>query len=71
MDVGAKKSNDERHGVAELWLVDTAADVVLVFRRSQPQAPQVDVSLELAASDSLTTPLLPSFSLPVGEIFEP
>jgi len=68
-NVGAKKSGYERHGVAELWLVDTSADVVLVFRRSQPNALTFDVSLELTAADTLASPLLPGFSLPVGEIF--
>jgi Uma2 family endonuclease len=68
-DVGAKKANYESHGVAELWLVDTAADVVIIFRRSTAKAPQFDVSLELTTNDKLTSPLLPGFSLPVGEIF--
>jgi Uma2 family endonuclease len=68
-DVGAKKANYERHGVAEVWLVDTAADAVLVFRRSSPKAPHFGVSLELTPDDALTSPLLPGFSLLVGEIF--
>ena len=68
-DIGAKKATYEAHGVAELWLVDTAADVVLVFRRSKPDLRDFDVSLELTAADKLTSPLLPEFSLPVGEIF--
>ncbi|MDQ3675384.1 MAG: Uma2 family endonuclease, partial [Actinomycetota bacterium] len=33
-DIGAKKAGYERAGLPELWLVDTAADEVLVFRRS-------------------------------------
>jgi len=37
-DIGAKKAAHERAGLPELWLVDTAADEVLVFRRSSPQA---------------------------------
>src|SRR5436190_242499 len=53
-DIGAKKRNYERHGVAELWLVDTAADVVLVFRRSSPQTPTYDLSEELDAEATLT-----------------
>ncbi len=69
-DVGSKKAGYERHGVAELWLVDTAADVVLVFRRSEPKAARFDVSLELTADDTLTSPLLPGFALPVGAVFE-
>ncbi len=68
-DIGAKKSNYERHGVAELWLVDSAADVVLVYRRSTPSAPNFDVSLELGRGDKLTSPLLPGFGLGVAEIF--
>lgn len=68
-DIGTKKRNYERRGVGELWLVDTAADVVLVFRRSSPQTPTFDVSEELDASATLTTPLLPGFALPVAAIF--
>jgi Uma2 family endonuclease len=68
-DVGAKKTNYERYGVVELWLVDTAADVVIVFRRSSAKAPHFDVALELTVADTLTSPLLPDFSLRVGEIF--
>jgi len=68
-DIGRKKTGYEHHGVAELWLVDTCADVVLVFRRSRRNAPSFDVSLELTATDVLTSPLLPGFSLSVGEIF--
>jgi len=69
LDVGVKKTTYERHGVAELWLVDTAADVVLAFRRSSPDAPTFDISEELAADATLTSPLLPGFALPVAEIF--
>jgi len=68
-DIGTKKAHYERHGVAELWLVDTSADVVLVFRRTQARAPGFDVSVELTTADALTSPLLPGCSLPVGEIF--
>jgi len=68
-DIGAKKRNYEDHGVAELWLVDTAADVVFVFRRSHRQAPHFDVSVDYGSDQTLTSPMLPGFSLPVGEIF--
>ena len=70
LDIGTKKSGYERRGLPELWLVDTAADVVLVYRRSSFKAPQFDVSLELTTADTLTSPLLPGFALPVGEVFE-
>ena len=68
-DVGAKKAAYERFGLPELWLVDTAASEVLVFRRSKPQAAVFDVALELAGDDTLTSPLLPGFALPIADIF--
>ena len=68
-DIGAKKARYELHGLPELWLVDTAADVVLVFRRSSPQAPTFDVSRELARGELLTSPLLPGFALALDELF--
>ena len=69
-DVGTKKSTYERLGLAELWLVDTAADEVLVFRRSSPQGAAFDVELELAAGDELTTPLLPGFTIDLAGLFD-
>lgn len=68
-DIGAKKSGYERAGLPELWLVDTPADEVLVFRRSVAGAPSFDVALELTRDDALTSPLLPGFALPVATIF--
>jgi Uma2 family endonuclease len=69
-DVGTKKRVYERHGMAELWLVDTKSDTVLVYRRSASEAPQFDVELELAAGEPLTTPLIPGFSLDLAELFD-
>ena len=40
-DIGAKKARYEQHGLPELWLVDTAADEVIVFRRSCRQRADV------------------------------
>lgn len=68
-DIGAKKSGYERGGLAELWLVDTTADQVLVFRRSGPKAHSFDVSLELNRDQQITSPLLPGFALPLAEVF--
>jgi Uma2 family endonuclease len=70
-DIGAKKARYEQYGLPELWLVDTAADVVLIFRRSTARAPAFDVSLELARGDSLSSPLLPGFALALDELFGP
>ncbi|MEJ7818631.1 MAG: Uma2 family endonuclease, partial [Thermoleophilaceae bacterium] len=66
---GAKKAAYERHGLPELWLVDTAAEAVLVFRRSRPGALTFDVALELDREAVLESPLLVGFALAVGELF--
>jgi Uma2 family endonuclease len=68
-DVGKKKAAYERGGLPELWLVDTVALTVLVFRRSSKRAPTFDVELELSGSDELGSPLLPGFSMPVERLF--
>ena len=70
-DIGPKKARYEQYGLPELWLVDTAADEVIVYRRSTPQTPTFDVCLEFARGDALTSPLLPDFALPLDELFGP
>jgi Uma2 family endonuclease len=69
-DVGAKKSVYERRGLPELWLVDTLAEQVLVFRRSVPKADRFDASLELERGEALQSPLLPGFALSLDELFD-
>lgn len=69
-DLGVKKRIYEQLGLAELWLVDIAADVVLVYRRSSREAVDFDVELELPAGEQLTTPLLPGFALDVAALFD-
>ena len=49
--------------------MDTVAAEVLVFRRSGPVSATFDVALELGRGDTLASPLLPGFSLPLGELF--
>ena len=68
-DIGAKKSAYERHGLPELWLVDTVAEEVLVFRRSAPDRASFDVAVELGRGEALTSPLLPCFALSLDELF--
>jgi len=70
-DVGAKMRNYERHGLPELWLVDAAADEILLFRRSTPQITTFDLSIQLARGDALSSPLLPGFSMALDELFGP
>lgn len=69
-DIGSKKAAYERAGLPELWLVDTAADVVLVFRRSAPTAVTFDLALELAVGEELTSPRLPGFTRSLRELFD-
>jgi Uma2 family endonuclease len=68
-DVGAKKAAYERHGLPELWLVDSVAEEMLVYRRSTPRAGRFDVALELCVGDTLESPLLPGFALAVAAIY--
>ncbi len=67
-DIGSKKSGYESNGLPELWLVDTEAHVVLVFRRSTPEVPTFDVALELYRDQQLTSPLLLGFALALAEV---
>jgi Uma2 family endonuclease len=60
----------ESAGVAEVWLVDTAANTVLVYRRSTPSSPTFDIALELAVGETLTSPLLEDFALDITELFD-
>lgn len=68
-NLGAKKTGYERHGLPELWLADTAADALLVFRRSSPGQSHFDVALELGGNDLLRSPLLPGFELALADLF--
>jgi Uma2 family endonuclease len=68
-DIGAKKAGYERTGLRELWLADTAAAEILIFRRSAPGARTFDVSLQLTRGDVLESPLLAGLALPLDRLF--
>ncbi|MGH2712753.1 MAG: Uma2 family endonuclease [Thermoleophilaceae bacterium] len=68
-DIGPKKAAYERARLRELWLVDTAASEVLVFRRSTSSVPAFDVALELERTDVLTSPQLDGFELSLADLF--
>jgi Uma2 family endonuclease len=68
-DLGAKKSGYERARLPELWLVDDAAETLIAFRRSRPGGPIFDIALELRRDETLTSPQLPGFALPLDELF--
>ncbi len=61
-DVGRKKDAYQRSGAAEVWLVDTESDSVLVFRG--------DEALEVGRGQRLTTPLLPGLAIDLDDLFD-
>lgn len=66
LDLGAKLKAYARAGVVEAWFVDRAKKRVLVYRFAEDAAKP---AAELRTKDTLTTALLPGFSLPVKEVF--
>lgn len=68
-DVGQKKRIYEAGGLPELWLVDTVAQSVLVFRRSGAGPGHFDVALELELGETLSSPQLPGFALALEVLF--
>ena len=57
-----------RRGVREYWIIDRFTHTIAVHRRT------TEAALELAATltdqDTLTSPLLPGFALPVAQLFQ-
>ncbi len=68
LDRGAKRVLYARHGVTEYWIADPVANTLEVYRlQENPKDP----ARTLPASETLTTPLLPGFSLPLAGVFAP
>lgn len=67
-DRGAKRVLYARHGVTEYWIVDPEAGTVELYRLQENPKDPVRV---LRASETLTTMLLPGFSLPLADAFAP
>jgi Uma2 family endonuclease len=67
-DRGRKLRGYERAGVAEVWLVDTAARTITAHRRSEGSA-TFDLVEVLGATDTLTTPLIPGWVVDLAEVF--
>jgi Uma2 family endonuclease len=63
-DVGRKLERYRDAGTRELWLVDTPASTVLVYRAGSFGEP-----IEVGPGEQLTSPLLPGFALPIDELF--
>jgi Uma2 family endonuclease len=61
-DLGVKRDYYLDVGVCELWLADPAAKTLVRARRSSPDE-------ELNSADTLTSALLPGFSLALAQVF--
>jgi Uma2 family endonuclease len=65
LDIGAKRREYRRSGTKELWLIDTPARTVFVYRAGE----SLDDALELGPGEQLTSPLLPGFTLAIDDLF--
>jgi Uma2 family endonuclease len=53
-------------GVREYWIIDCVAQTVAVYRRYEAQ---LRLEATLGRDDTLTSPMLPGFALPVARLF--
>jgi len=65
-DREAKRKLYSRYGVREYWIVDWVARTLEVYRRD---GEQLALAATLFDGDTLTSPLLPEFALPLAELF--
>ena len=68
-DLGVKSQAYERCGVREYWLVDPDAQSITFRRRNEADTLGDEGILSAGAGESLTSPLLPGFSLPLADLF--
>jgi Uma2 family endonuclease len=65
-DREAKRKIYSRHGVREYWIIDWVARTIEVYRRTGEQLALVAT---LLVGDTLTSPLLPEFTLSLEKFF--
>lgn len=71
VDERIKRDLYDRVGVREYWIVDGLSRALMVFRRDADGTfPQI-AHLDPEKDDTLTTPLLPDFTLSMAELFAP
>ena len=73
-DEHIKRRLYDRAGVREYWVVDPIEDVLTIHRRAgdgrlSDMRVLTAAANDTEANDTLTTPLLPAFSLPLAEYF--
>jgi Uma2 family endonuclease len=67
LDGRLKRDLYDRVGVREFWLIDPAASMVVIYRRDGTGAFVSLPTLDL--EETMTTPILPGFALPLAELF--
>jgi Uma2 family endonuclease len=66
-DRGDKLRLYSQHGVEEYWIVHPRAQTVQIYRRREAA---LRLAATLTRDDTLTSPVLPGFGVPVGQLFE-
>jgi Uma2 family endonuclease len=69
LDEVLKRRAYEHFGVLELWVVDPETEVVRAYRRQAEGPFGRPDQLSAEHGDTLDTPLLPGFAVPVAELF--
>jgi Uma2 family endonuclease len=67
-DAVRKRKLYERVDVLEYWIVDTELETVKVYRKADGRFDR-PIELSSEAGDTLTTPLLPGFAVPLAKLF--
>ena len=67
-DAVRKRKLYERVDVLEYWIVDPEIETVKVYRKAGDRFEQ-PIELSSEAGDTLTTPLLPAFAVPLAKLF--
>jgi Uma2 family endonuclease len=68
-DEQIKRRLFERAGVREYWLLDPELDLIKVFRRDEGGRLPRTAELSVEEASTLTTPLLPGFSVDLTRLF--
>jgi Uma2 family endonuclease len=68
-DRGVKRSQYEKVGLPELWIIDPTAMTATIWRRTGPEVSMFDVTVKLGCDDPLESPQLPGFATRLGDLF--
>lgn len=68
-DQTLKRDLFERQGVREYWMVDPDCNRVIVYRHDDDGSFPLATTLDAGHGETLTTPLLPGWGLPLDKLF--